>query len=266
MNNSPTEGGVVTPASTEPTGQEQIQQPSAEQNQETISHEQSQEAVSQTTAEENKTNQGASQNDDDGLAKFAKAQGFDPDNLSDDVKRALKIAHDNQKAYRNSTPEKKVTEAAQELDAPKENETEDEAFRREFKQYKYEQQTSKFWGEDGRDTTLEPTMVEILNDAKEKHGAAYAKTLSQDLPTLYDLARLRTGAVGGQVDTEAIRREERESIKKAQTAGSGQPHAVTQNNNSTPKVDREWLNTQYDPSNPEHRKMVDEAVANGDLV
>ena len=265
MNNSPTEGEQVQTASvTEPTVNEQVQQPAAEQNQETISHEQSQEAVSQTTAGNN-NNEGASQNDDDGLAKFAKAQGFDPDNLSDDVKRALKIAHDNQKAYRNSTPEKKVTEVAQELEKPKENETEDEAFRREFKQYKYEQQTSQFWGEDGRDKTLEPTMVEILNEKKAQYGADYARNLSHDLPTLYDLARLRNGAVGGQVDTEAIRREERESIKKAQTASSGQPHAVTQNNNTTPKIDREWLSTQYDPSNPEHRKMVDEAVANGDL-
>jgi len=268
MNNSPTEGEQVSTGleNTQPTGQEQVQQPSAEQNQETISHEQSQEAVSQTTAGNTNSNEGNSQNDDDGLAKFAKSQGFDPENLSDDVKRALKIAHDNQKAYRNTANEKKVTEVAQEFEQPKANETEDEAFRREFRQYKYEQTTNKFWGEDGRDKTLEPAMVEILNEKKEQYGADYARNLSQDLPTLYDLARIRSGAVGGQqVDTEAIRREERESIKKAQTAGSGQPHAVTQNNNTSTKIDREWLNTTYDPSNLEHRKLVDEAVANGDL-
>ena len=266
MNNSPTEGGVVTPASNEPTGQEQIQQPAAEQNQETISHEQSQEAVSQTTAGNTNSNEGESQNDDDGLAKFAKSQGFDPENLSDDVKRALKIAHDNQKAYRNTANEKKVNEVAQEFETPSENETEDEAFRREFKQWKYDQATEKFWGQESMDRSLEPAMVEILNEKKEQYGKDYAYTLSRDLPTLYGLAQLKSGAnPGSQVDTEAIRREERESIKKLQTASAGQPHAVTQNNASSAKIDRAWLETTYDPSNLEHRKLVDEAVANGDL-
>lgn len=268
MNNSPTEGAVVTPASNEPTGQEQQQNTSAETvNQETISHEQSQEAVSQTTAQNQTQTQenGGGQNDDDGLAKFAKSQGFDPENLSDDVKRALKIAHDNQKAFRNTANEKKVTDAASELNTPVANESEDAKFRREFQAWKYEQQAEKFWSAD-KNRELEPTMVEILNEKKEMHGADYARVLSQDLNTLYDLARLKSGAISGpNVDTEAIRREERESIKKLSTASAGNAHAVTQNNAAPAKLDREWLATQYDPSNPEHVKMVDEASARGDF-
>jgi len=263
MNNSPTEGEQIQTASTtEPTVNEQVQQPTAEsQSQEAISHEQSQEAASQTTVKNNN----GSQNDDDGLAKFAKSQGFDPENLTDGERRALKIAHDNQRAYRNNANDKKVTDTAAELNKPAANESEDEAFRREFRQYKYEQTTNKFWGEDGRDKALEPAMVEILNEKKEQYGEDYARNLSKDLTTLYDLARLRSGANGSQVDTEAIRREERESIKKQQTAGSGQPHATTQNNSAPQKVTRDWLESSYDPTNAEHRKMVDEAVANGDL-
>lgn len=266
MNNSPTEGGVVTPASpVEPTGQEQIQQPSAEVNQETISHEKSQEAVSTDTANQPNTNtQNSGGQNDDGLANFAKSQGFDPDNLTDGERRALKIAHDNQKAYRSAN-DKKVTDVAQELQPTDANESEDAKFRREFKQYKYEQETNKFWGTEGRDRSLEPSMVEILNEKKAQYGADYARNLSQDLGTLYDLARVRSGNVTGTpVDTEAIRREERESIRQQSTASAGQAHAVSQV--TTPqKIDREWLSTHYNPSNPEHRKLVDAAVANGDL-
>ena len=136
----------------------------------------------------------------------------------------------------------------------------------------YERTTDKFFG-DGRDRALEPTMTQILNEKVEqltptlgeKEARKFAYNLSRDLPTLYDLARLRTGAINGpQVDTEAIRREERESIKRQSTASAGQAHAVTQNTAPT-KIDREWLANHYQPSNPEHRKLVDEAVANGDL-
>lgn len=273
MNNSPTVGEPVQTASTtEPTVTAPVQEPTAETvNQETISHEQSQEAVSQTTAQTQTPNNGGGQNDDDGLAKFAKSQGFDLDTAGDDVKRALKIAHDNQKAYRNTTNEKKVTDAAAELNAPEAGESEDAKFRKEFQQFKYEQTTNKFWeapGNDGQpvhNRALEPAMVEILNEKKELYGADYARTLSQDLPTLYGLAQLKSGAGNGsQVDTEAIRREERESIRQQQTASSGVAHAVTQNNGST-KLDRQWLETTYDPSNPEHIKLVDEATARGDF-
>lgn len=260
MNESPTEGAVATPASQEPTGQEAVVTTAESQNQETIS----QETVSQDTANQTNTQTSGGQNDDDGLAKFAKSQGFDPENLSDGERRALKIAHDNQKAYRSTSNEKKVTEAASELHTPVANETEDAKFRREFQTWKYEQQAEKFWA-DKQDRTLEPSMVEILNEKKEQYGTEYARILSQDLNTLYDLARLKSGAqVGAPVDADAIRREERESIKRQANASAGQPHAVSQATSET-KIDRNWLDTQYQPSNPEHRKLVDAAYARGDL-
>lgn len=271
MSESLTEGGIDnTGLENQPTGQESVQQPAAESNnQETISREQSQEAVSQDNAQTQQTqtqqNGGVSQNDDDGLAKFAKSQGFDPENLTDGERKALKIAHDNQKAYRNSNNETKVADVSKELNAPKADATEDEKFRSEFRQYKYEQQTDKFWSAEGRDKTLEPAMVEILNEKKEQYGADYARTLSQDLPTLYDLARLKSGAGSATtVDTEAIRREERESIRQQSNASAGSAHAVTQSQPGT-KVDMDWLQNTYDPSKPEDVKLLDEAMARGDL-
>lgn len=254
----------TTGAEVSPTGQEQQNQPAESQNQETISREQSQEAVSDdTAAKQTEQNNGGSSDDDDGLAKFAKSQGFEPEKLTDGERRALKIAHDNQKAYRQANEGKqKITDTTKELGG---NSTE-----ARLAQLEYERRTDKFFQEDGRDKSLEPEMVSILNEKVEKltpelgkeQAKAYAFSLSRDLDTLYNLAELR--ANGSQSNTEAIRREERESIKRQATASAGQPHAVTQNTGDF-KVTREWLETEYQPSNPEHRKMVDEAVQRGDL-
>ncbi len=255
------------PASNEPTGSEQQPTQAESPNQEAISREQSQEAVSQDNAptQQTQTQQnGGSQNDDDGLAKFAKSQGFDPENLTDGERKALKIAHDNQKAYRNSNNEAKVTDVSKELNTPKADATEDEKFRSEFRQFKYEQQTNQFWSDATRDKALEPTMVNVLNEAKEKYGADYARTLSTDLETLYDLARLKSGAGSAPVDTDAIRREERESIRQQSNASAGQAHAVTQSQSGT-KIDMDWVQNTYDTNNVEHRKLLDEAMARGDL-
>lgn len=256
MNNSPTGEASVVPASQEPTGNAPVVN-TAEQSQEAISHEQSQEAVStDNTAHENKIESGGSQNDDDGLANFAKSQGFDPEALTDGERRALKIAHDNQKAYRQSNDGKKLSDTTKSLHG---TDTESRVTYLES-----QIATDKFFAE-GKDRTLESSMVDILNEKKEKFGPEYAAVLSRDLPTLYQLAQLKNSAApGAPVDAEAIRREERESIKKQQNAGAGSAHAVTQNTQSV-KIDREWIANVYQPSNPEHKKLVDEAVARGDL-
>lgn len=261
MNNSPTEGEQGNVASQEPTTEvDQVQVTTAESNQETIS----QEAVSQDNAIQ--TPQKVSDLDeDDGLDKYAESKGFDPTTLTENERRALKIARDNQRDFRKG-PEKKVTDVVDELSKPVANESEDAAFKREFRQFKAEQATSKFWGEEGRNRELEPVMVEILNEKKEQYGKAYVETLVSDLDTLYGLAQLRSGTPGAvSVDQEAIRREERESIRKRQVAGVGQSHAVSQTNAGTPKIDRDWLENEYDPSNAEHIQLVDAAVASGIL-
>lgn len=265
MSESPTGEAVVTPASTEPTGNVTPENQPAEANQETISGANTQEAVSDDSSaqqEQNKNTQSGAEVTDDGLAKFAKSQGIDWESATENEKRLLKIASDNQKAYRSQQNTKKVTDTVKELDTPKPDASEDEKFRSEFRQFKYEQKTQQFWGQDGRDKDLEPVMVDVLNEAKEKHGAAYAHTLSQDLETLYDLARLKSGATDPNAAIEQGRREERESIVKKQNASAPQAHAVS-SAPSTTKIDSEWIEKTYDPSNPEHVKMVQDAMRGG---
>lgn len=267
MNNSPTEGAPQAPASNEPTGQQPAVPQSAEQsNQDANSREQSQGKVSDDTAQQQNQNpqgdgqqqqtqtqqQGSESTTDDGLAKFAKSQGFDLENASDDVKRALKIAHDNQKAFRSNTPSKSVSDATSELG--------DGSVEAEVAQLKYERQTDKFWADENRDRGLESSMVEILNEKAEQYGKEYAFTLSRDLDTLYGMAQLRNGAKpNANVDVEAIRREERESINRQLQGGAPQAHATQGGQPSNPQITAEWLTNEYDSRNPEHIKMLQEA-------
>lgn len=246
----------VPVASTEPTTEVTQQTPAESQSQDTISGEQSQEAVSTDTATqqqaETQTQQtGGESQTDDGLAKFAESQGFDLENATDDVKRALKIAHDNQKAFRGKPTGPKVTDATKELGG-----TDVEA---RIAQLEYEKITDGFFSEDGRDRTLESKMVEILNEKAEQYGKDYAFNLSRDLDTLYGMAAIRNGqATTAPVDVEAIRREERESINKAMTAGAPQAHATQQGQAKTPELTPEWFTNVYDSRNPEHIKLLQE--------
>lgn len=251
----------VTGLPTQPTEDAAQQTPAESVNQDTISREQSQEAVSDDTANqqpneeaEKQTQQtGGESQTDDGLAKFAESQGFDLANATDDVKRALKIAHDNQKAFRSKPTGPKVTEATESLG--------DGSIEAEVAQLKYQRTTDEFFSQEGIDRSLEAKMVEILNEKKEQYGKDYAFNLSRDLETLYGMASLKSGQSANTtapVDVEQIRREERESINKAMSASAPQAHATNQSPAAPEKVDLNWIQTQYDSRNPEHVKLVDE--------
>ena len=251
MENSPTEQVAVTPASVEPTGQGQQQPISAEQNQETNSREQSQGSVSDDTAQKNQTQtqqKGSESTTDDGLAKFAKSQGVeDVSQLSDRELQFLKIAHDNQKAFREKGSQASIADATKNLGG-----TDVES---RLAQLESEKATDKFFS-DGRDRSLETKMVEILNEKKEQYGKEYAMNLSRDLDALYGLAQVRAGA--SSVDAEAIRREERESINRQMSATAPTSHATQGQRQTGGQIDENWIRTEYDPRNPEHRVLVDQ--------
>ena len=251
MENSPTEQVAVTPASVEPTGQEQQQPISAEQNQETNSREQSQGSVSDDTAQQNQTQtqqKGSESTTDDGLAKFAKSQGVeDVSQLSDRELQFLKIAHDNQKAFREKGSQASIADATKNLGG-----TDIES---RLAQLESEKATDRFFS-DGRDRSLETKMVEILNEKKEQYGKEYAMNLSRDLDALYGLAQVRAGA--SSVDAEAIRREERESINRQMSATAPTSHATQGQRQTGGQIDENWIRTEYDPRNAEHRVLVDQ--------
>lgn len=277
MQESPTEGasGVVASVA-EPTTQPEAQPAADVQNQEAVSQPEaaSQESTPATTetqtpegeapkAEPEKEKAGV-ETADEGLVKFMKSQGLDPETATENELRLAKIARDNQKALRSSTNKKKLSESAASVDGTITREEMD-AFQQEFRQYQSVKKAEAFFSEEGRDDSLAPVMSEILEEKKSEHGAAYARVLSADLPLLYDLAQIRkNGPSKVQVDPEAIRREERESINKQISASAPAQHA-TQNTlgDSKPQLTPEWFANVYQPGNPEHRKLVDEAMGGG---
>ena len=176
---------------------------------------------------------------DNGLSKFAKAQGFDLDNASEDTKRALKIALDNQRSFRSAKQLADTSEPTDDL-------------RAEVANLKYERQVERFFGEQGRDRNLEAVMYDIV---KDKYGVEYANNLRHDLDTLYDLAVLKSSKNTSNVDPEQIRREERESINQQLQQGA-QAHAT---DHSADNESLEYLLANYDGS-PEMAAKIDKLI------
>lgn len=263
MTTSPTEESVdTTGAQMSPTGQEQQQATAEQSNQETNSREQSQESVSddtahqQTQTHETKTEEQGGSTTDDGLAKFAKSQGFtDVAQLSESEQRLLKIAYDNQKAYRNSKNDgKTLHESTSNMG--------NQGLEAKVEQLEYERKMDKFFAPDsGRDRSLEASMVEIVERKAQEYGNEYAWQLSRDLPSLYAMATLEAQSNQSGVDAEAIRREERASIRKQSTAADTPAHASTGHVAPVTNVDDAWIENVYDPSNPEHRALADKYFA-----
>lgn len=179
---------------------------------------------------------------DSGLSKFAKAQGFDLDNASEDTKRALKIALDNQRSFRSAKQLADTSEPTDDL-------------RAEVANLKYERQVERFFSEQGRNRELEAVMYDIVKDKAAKYGVEYANNLRHDLDTLYDLAVLKSSQNTQKVDPEQIRREERESINQQLQQGA-QAHAT---DNSAEDESLEYLLANYDGS-PEMAAKIDKLM------
>lgn len=276
--NSPTDNGVVDNSGADDSALPDSNQPNAaEEQQDTGSGDDSRESGQDDGRQDDTTHDsGSSDADDDGLKRFAKSQGFDPDNLTDGEKRALKLAHDNQKAFRNKSQEDvnalrdATSDAAgvdeDELAGLDEDEAERIRDRNERAQDRAERRTTRFYLQNPEAMSYDTEMAEIITEEVERNGKQAASYLAADLDRLLILAKARRGDNDEQSKIEAARREERELLRQRQEAGSGASGASNSNQNtSKPKVTREWIDNGYDPSNPEHREMVDEAIARGDL-
>lgn len=258
--NSPTDNTVeTTGVETNPTSTEQQEVTAEQSTQETSSGNNTQESVSDDTANTQETAQqkqteetGGESQTDDGLTKFAKSQGFDPDNLTDGERKALKIAHDNQKFARSKT----VAEAKASVDGDVTRD-EIEEFRNEFRSYQSQKQAEQFFAQEGKDDSLAGDMHDILREKQSKYGDEYARVLSQDLDLLYNLALVSKSNNQPSVDEETIRRQERESIRNQSNASDTPAHATTGHQPVARQITEEWLATEYNSNDPEQRAMVD---------
>lgn len=205
--------------------------------------------------------------DDDGLNKFAKSQGFDPETLTDGERKALKIAHDNQKAFRNKSNDSTVRDLQQEVTEvhkPEEGADVNTQILQRQAILEARVETSDFFQENPEARNYAEEMRDVLKDERETYGVEAARALSQNLPRLYREARFRRGDFDGDAAREAGRREEREVLRKKQEGSADSGHASSRQS-STPKIDKDWVMDTYIPGNPEHEKLLEKAIADGTL-
>ena len=225
----------------------------------------------QDDADSNKGNQDEPKGDDDkpkideSLAKFAKSQGFDPDDLTEREAKALKIAHDNQKEFHKKRQEEAdaLRNTVGELHDPDaavrgeddEYIAEQKRLRAEMTQLKQYQRVNEFWRQNPDAKDYEEDMNRLVLEEKEKYGVESAIFLSRNLDRLYKLAK------ADRMDPDSLkesgRREEREELRRKQEASADSGSASTSTGRSSTKIDQKWIDETYDPSNAEHRKMLD---------
>lgn len=255
--------------------------PSADEQQDAVSGGKTQDAdqdpKDEPQKEETPRPKGDSSNadDEDGLAKFAKSRGYDFSDLNDREKKILNDAYENQKAFRQERQEKKQTndlqKNLQEAIKPDEEELENESpavaeMRRTqamVAQLQSQQRVTDFYMNNPEARDFDKEMGELVKEEAKERGADAARYLAADLERLLLLAKARKGTDSTEA-IEAARREERESLRRKQE-GAGETPAAQTRNSGTNKVTREWVQNEYDPKNPEHQALVDEAMSRGDL-
>jgi hypothetical protein len=278
--NSPTDNGSGATGDQNASLPVQPTNPSAEERQDAASSGNTHDAGQSSNESRNEsTHNDDDSSTDEGLASFAKGQGFD--NISDFSERELELLRRQKKQvdkFRND-PER-IKQHSQELDAAvtEIHEASDEELgdgtdpvqealarsNQQIAQLKAEQRLDRFRRERPDAVEYESDMRDIILQEQKMYGIEAARALAANLPRLYREAKALREGDGTESAREEGRREERELLRKRQEAGAESHHAQSPSPKG-PKVTREWIKNEYNPSNPEHRAMVDEAVARGEL-
>lgn len=210
-------------------------------------------------ATDNSAGQNNQQDDEADLAKFAKGQGInDLSELSDRERSLLKMARDNKSAFdKTKQNQPKLDESSTELSKLGDDATDVQKLTAKVANMEFSANKSKFF--EGKDTSLEPVMAQIVAEKRQQFGDDYARQLLSDLPTLYGLAQLQKPADTSAAVEEA-KREERTSMNQSLAAGGGDAHATNSKPATPVKVTNEWIRNEYDSTNPEHRALLDAAL------
>ena len=197
--------------------------------------------------------------DDAALASFAKGQGInDLSELTDRERSLLKMARDNKSnADRLKQNQPKLEETSNSLAELGDDATDVQKLAAKVANMEYSGKKATFMKD--KDATLEPVMAQIVAEKRAEYGDDYARSLLNDLPTLYSLAQSQKPA-DTSAAVEAARREERSSMNQSLTAGAGQAQATSSKPATPVKVTSEWIRNEYNPNNPEHRALVDAAM------
>lgn len=233
---------------------------------------------SDDSADDNSSSTGdkGSSDEDKAFARFAKSQGIeDVSELSEREARLLRVAHDNQKAARNKGKDstEEITTAAADAFSVDDDDiadddpavAENKIIRAEMAQMRAEKRIDKFFQDNSEAQEYQEDMRDILVRTIEEDGKDAARYLTKNLKHLLAIAKEERGD-GNDAAREEGRRAEREELRRKGESSAGTGHAASQSTSSrSTKIDKNWVDNTYDPSNEEHRQMLDAALARGDL-
>lgn len=275
---SPTEqvdAGAGSPQGDLPATQPSTNPSADERQEESVSGGSQQTDQNNNNQPQGTTDDDSSSSADDGLAKFAKAQGFDPDNLTDGERKALKLAHDNQKSFRNERQQRsdELKDTTQDVNTVEEDELKDlddsekrELLRdSEIAQLKAAQRATDFWSQNPEAREYETDMAKIIQDEKKRNGVEAARYLARDLNRVLILAKAERGS-DTEATAEKARREERERLRREQE-GSTDGGQAQNPNQGTKKVTRADIDAMDEKEYAEFKNsgQLQEAIARGDL-
>lgn len=217
------------------------------------------------------TEESSSDNSDKDIEAFAKSQGYDLTQMSETEKKLIRQLRENSVEKRkeiDAEASKKLDKDVNDLFKPNEG-SDDKAVIAAIqrKQLLQDEKIARqdYFANNPEDRKYEAKMAEILAKEKEQYGEDAAWRLLNNLPRLVREAKFADGAFDSDAARESGRREEREELRRRQEAGADTAHASTPTANSAGKIDRAWVESTYDPNNPEHQKLLDEAMARGEL-
>lgn len=243
------------------------QQQSAEEQQDTGSSD-SQSQDSGSASDDTSNGNSGSDDDDDGLAKFAKGQGIDDiSTLTDRERQLLKVARDNQRDFH----EKRVKEsdearkAVEEVHQADETDEYDDPVLARVASIEAKADLMDFYQAHPEARDYDAEMGQILLQEAERYGKPAARVLAQNKERLLREAKSLRGDNDADAAREAGRREEREILRKRQEGSADTGAASDRSQTSNSKVTSDWVANEYDPTNPKHIAMLDEALAAGDL-
>lgn len=242
-------------STTEPTTQSADSQATTENNTDPNNGQ-----IEQPASTESATTNTNADDENAALAKFAKGQGInDLSELSEREVSLLKMARDNKSAYdKTKQNQPKLEETSNSLAQLGDDATDVQKLAAKVADMEYKGKKTSFF--QGKDATLEPVMSQIVADKRKEFGDDYARSLLNDLPTLYGLAQLQK-PVDTSAAVEAAKREERSSMNQSLSAGASDAHATNSKPATPIKVTADWIRNEYNPSNPEHRALVDAATS-----
>ena len=238
--NSSTTDTTTTPADSQVTGNEDT----------------SSQATSTASAEQNQSTEA---DDNAALASFAKGQGItDLAELSAREISLLKMARDNKSAYdKTKQTQPKLDETSKNLATLGDDATDVQKLTAKVANMEFAATKNNFFT--GKDAALEPVMAQIVADKRAQFGDDYARSLLQDLPTLYGLAQLQKPA-DTSAAAQAAREEERNSMNQSLAASGADAHATNSRPATPIKITDAWIENEYDSTNPEHRALLDAAL------